>query len=75
MNEYNFDNIDYRIKFIIDLLKGKKVSSMVNLNENDTEFFENPNNEHNIKNVIEKKYFDFTKIMNEMSNSLDYINL
>ena len=74
MNEYKFDNIDYRIKFIIDLLKGKKVSSMVNLNENDTEFFENPNNEHNIKNVIEKKYFDFTKIMNEMSNSLDYIN-
>ena len=74
MDNYNFDNIDYRIKFITDLLKGKKVSSMVNLNENDTEFFENTKNEHNIKNVIEKKYFDFSKIMKEMSNSLEYIN-
>ena len=74
MDECNFDNIDNRIKFIIDLLKGKKVSSMVNLNENETEFFENPNKENNIKNVIEKKYFDFTNIMKEMSNSLDYIN-
>jgi hypothetical protein len=74
MDEFKFDNIEYRIKFITDLLKGKKVSSMVNLNENDTEFFENPKNENNIKNVIEKKYFDFSKIMKEMSNSLEYIN-
>ena len=74
MDEYKFDNIEYRINFINNLLKGKKVSSMVNLNENDTEFFENPNKENNIKNVIDKKYFDFTKVMTEMSNSLDYIN-
>jgi serine/threonine protein kinase len=74
MDEYKFDNIEYRINFINNLLKGKKVLSMVNLNENDTECFENPNKENNIKNLIDKQYFDFTKVMTEMSNSLDYIN-
>lgn len=74
MNDLNFDNIDYRIKFIENLLDGKKISSMIDLNENDTEYFENTKNESNIKNILEKKYFNFKKIMNDMNNSLEYKN-
>jgi hypothetical protein len=58
-----YDNIEYRIKFILELLDGKKLNPMINFDECDTEAVENSNNEIDVRQVLEKKFIDFNKII------------
>lgn len=67
-----YDNIEYRIKFILELLDGKKLNPMINFDECDTEAVENSNNEIDVRQVLEKKFIDFNKIIYDIGCQLIY---
>ena len=69
----NLDNISYRIKFIKDLLKNTTFVTLLNFNSNETEAFENKTNIKDIRTVLNKKQYDFNKVINDIGGKLLYI--
>jgi hypothetical protein len=79
LKQKRFDHISFRIEFIKDVLNGKSVEPMIDLDNCDTENFVNKtlssdNEENNdIRKILNKKYFDFNKIINQIGGKLLYI--
>jgi len=73
IDDKKFDNIQYRINFIMDLLKGKKLDSMVNFDTCDTEAVENTSRDYDVRNIMHKKFIDFNKMICEIGGKLLYI--
>ena len=69
----NFDNINDRIEFIKLLLSDNNLNSMVNFETCDTEHVENRTNGFDIRDIMEKKYMDFNKLICEIGGKLLYI--
>lgn len=68
-----FDYIPYRLEFIENLLKGKRIEPMIELDRNscDTEAVQHMDKD--IKSTLNKKTFDFNKIINQIGGKLLYI--
>ena len=75
----NFDHISFRIEFIKDVLEGKSVEPMIDLDRCETENFVNKpsssdsEEQNDIRKILNKKYFDFNKIINQIGGKLLYI--
>lgn len=76
----NINSIPERLNFIKSLLNGKEVNLMMNLDNNETEniLIHNNHKEENkdcsdIRCILNKKIFDFKKIINNIGGKLCYI--
>lgn len=73
------DSIPFRIDFIKNLLDGKKLEPLLELDDEcETENFLNPKNESNndlydTRCVLNKKIYNFYKVISEIGGSLKYI--
>lgn len=74
------DSIPCRIELIRDLLKDKKLSPLIDLDNTDTEFFlpnskdENDSGEsYDTRVVLKKRYFNFTDIILQIGGKLQYV--
>lgn len=65
--------IPLRVGYIKDLLKDNDLSLLVDFDNNTTESFINVYNERDIRYVLNKKTFDFNKIMTQIGGKLKYI--
>ena len=72
-DDKKFDNIDYRIKFILGLLQDKQLKPMVNFDNCDTEFLDKSKNLTDIREVMQKKLTDFNKMILDIGGKLLYI--
>jgi hypothetical protein len=79
LKKKNFDHISFRIEFIKDVLNGKSVEPMIDLDKCETENFVNKpsssdgEDNNDIRKILHKKYFDFNKIINQIGGKLLYI--
>merc|ERR1711988_1339968 len=79
LKKKNFDHISFRIEFIKDVLSGKSVEPMIDLDKCETENFVNKpsssdsEDNNDIRKILHKKYFDFNKIINQIGGKLLYI--
>ena len=79
LKKRNFDHISFRIEFIKDVLSGKSVEPMIDLDRCETENFVNKpsssdsEDQNDIRKILNKKYFDFNKIINQIGGKLLYI--
>ena len=71
--EKEFDKINYRKNFIINLLKGKKVNSLIDFENCNTEALENSKNNIDVREVLNKLYVDFYKFIQSVKSKLTYI--
>lgn len=73
------DTIPCRIEFIKNLLSGKELEPMVNFDNTDTEYFlpicedEDSTKSKDTIAILKKRFFDFTKIINQIGGRLEYI--
>ena len=65
--------IPLRVEYIKDLLKDNDLKLLVNFDDNSTESFINIYNQRDIRYVLDKKTFDFNKIMKQIGGKLKYI--
>lgn len=65
--------IPLRMEYIKDLLKDNDLKLLVNFDDNSTESFINVYNQRDIRYVLDKKTFDFNKIMKQIGGKLKYI--
>jgi len=68
-----FDGITDRIEFIKLLLGNNNLNSMIDFDLCDTEHVENRTNSFDIRNIMEKKYMDFNKLICDIGGKLLYI--
>lgn len=76
-----YDTIPYRIDFIKYLLEGTQIEPIIDFDNNDTENFLDPNgcknyNENfcnNTKYMLNKKLYNFYKVINQIGGRLFYI--
>ena len=73
IKQQKFDHISFRLNFIKDVLRGKEVGSMIDLDNTSHDASNNNNKEQDIRKVLNKKYFDFNKIINQIGGKLLYI--
>ena len=73
INENNFNHIPFRLNSIKELLEGKQLQSMIELDTCDTEAFTNNPNDKDIRNIMNKKILDFNKTINQIGGKLLYI--
>lgn len=81
--ERKYDTIPFRLEFIRELLDGKKLSPMVDLDAESTEVFINPNGysqdgshddqSHDTRYVLNKRVHNFYKVINEIGGRLLYV--
>jgi serine/threonine protein kinase len=79
----NNDTIPFRLDFIKDLLHGKQLQPMIDVDADNTEYFTNPGGYKNIDNddeksqdttyILDKKIHDFYKVIREIGGKLMYI--
>ena len=74
------DSIPMRIQFIKDLLNGKDLEPLVNLDSTDTDNFvckktndEDSKDSYDTRVVLRKKIYDFNNIITQMGGKLKYI--
>lgn len=83
-HERKFDTIPFRLDFIKELLDGKELDPMIDMDSNDaneTEYFVNPNgyntsddcNSNDTRQILGKKIHDFYKVINDIGGKLLYI--
>ena len=65
--------IPLRVGYIKDLLKDNDLSLLVDFDNNTTESYLNVYNQRDIRYVLNKKTFDFNKIMTQIGGKLKYI--
>ena len=68
----NLNLIPDRIKYIKSLVNGKSLDSMIDF-KNTTETFENSTNTEDIRDLLPKKYLDFSKAISELGGKLLYV--
>src|SRR3972149_7985225 len=82
-----FDTISFRLDFIRELLDGKELDPMIDIDKNDTEYFVNPNgyntsdnygsndneNSNDTRQILNKRIHDFYKVINGIGGKLLYI--
>jgi serine/threonine protein kinase len=69
----NLNLIPDRIKHIESLVFNKSLDSMIDFKNSSTETFENMEGTEDIRELLPKKYIDFTKAINELGGKLLYI--
>jgi len=69
----NLNLIPDRIKYIETLVGGKSLDSMIDFKNSSTETFENMEGTEDIRELLPKKYIDFTKAINELGGKLLYV--
>ena len=65
--------IPLRMEYIKELLKDNDLKLLLNFDDNSTESFINVYNQRDIRYVLDKKTFDFNKIMTQIGGKLKYI--
>ena len=65
--------IPLRVGYIKDLLKDNDLKLLIDFDNNETESFLNTYNQRDIRYVLNKKTFDFSKIMTQIGGRLKYI--
>jgi hypothetical protein len=71
--EKEFDKINYRKNFIINLLKGKKINPLIDFENCNTEALENSKKDTDVREVLNKMYVDFYKFIHSVKSKLTYI--
>lgn len=82
--ERKFDTIPFRLDFIKELLDGKELEPMIEMNKNETEYYVNPNgyntsdygsndNSNDTRHILGKKIHDFYEVINGIGGKLLYI--
>lgn len=80
--ERKFDTIPFRLDFIKELLGGKKLEPMIEMENPTTEAFVNPNGFRDCNSdelsrdqrfILNKKLHDFYKVINQIGGKLKYI--
>jgi hypothetical protein len=76
--ERKYDTIPFRIDFIKELLEGKKLNPLIEVDDPSTEVYINPNNykDSNTQDqrvVLNKKVLDFYNIISDLGGKLMYI--
>lgn len=69
----NFDDIPYRINFIKKLFNGNNFIPLIDFNSNETEYFENSSNLKDCREVLNKKKYDFNKVISQIGGKLLYV--
>jgi serine/threonine protein kinase len=65
--------IPLRMEYIKEILKDNDLKLLVDFDDNSTESFINIYNQRDIRYVLDKKTFDFNKIMKQIGGKLKYI--
>ena len=65
--------IPLRVGYIKDLLEGNDLKLLIDFDNNETESYLNTFNQRDIRYVLNKKTFDFNKIMTKIGVRLKYI--
>ncbi len=89
MGDKKYDTIPFRLEFIKELLNGKNLDPMIDVDANNTEYFTNPNGYKNMQDnnnnndgdeqsqdttyILNKKIHDFYKVINQIGGKLMYI--
>jgi len=83
ITDKKYDTIPFRLEFIKDLLNGKNLNPMIDVDISNTEYFINPNNfreineddnqSHDTTYILNKKIHDFYKVINEIGGKLMYV--
>ena len=69
----DFDSVNYRIKFIKNLLNNKEFIPIIDLNSTDTECFQNKSKNYDTRKVLSKNFYDFNKVISNIGGKLLYI--
>jgi len=87
-SERKYDTIPFRLDFIRELLYEKEIDPIIDLSNEDTEYFVNPNgykcdngsndsdsdgSTHDIRVILNKKKYNFYKVISDIGGKLTYI--